>query len=157
VEVATSITTILLVDVNVESSPTYKYVPTSWAKHTKTIVRWTSCLENLSCSKLDIFFPSHVAAKVNLPRAISVCAVNWWLDVGQHRVQGRHLYRVGGVFSSNICCCCPLLRVWPEAVVICCCVPGWRGEINLLLFSSRVHVCPAIKDHRRCPSVAVSS
>jgi hypothetical protein len=34
VDGATSISTILLVDVKVESFPPYKYVPTSWAKHT---------------------------------------------------------------------------------------------------------------------------
>jgi hypothetical protein len=38
VDGATSISTILLVDVKVESFPPYKYVPTSWAKHTKTTV-----------------------------------------------------------------------------------------------------------------------
>ena len=36
VEGATSISTILLVDIDVESFPTYKYVLTPWAKHTKT-------------------------------------------------------------------------------------------------------------------------
>jgi hypothetical protein len=39
VEGATSINTILLVDVKVESFPPYIYVPIPWAKHTKTIVR----------------------------------------------------------------------------------------------------------------------
>jgi hypothetical protein len=51
---ATSISTILLVDVKVESFPPYKYVPTPWAKYTKTTVRGASSLRNLSCSKLDI-------------------------------------------------------------------------------------------------------
>jgi hypothetical protein len=37
-EGATSISTILLVDVKVESFPPYKYVPTIWAKHIKTTV-----------------------------------------------------------------------------------------------------------------------
>jgi hypothetical protein len=36
VEGATSISTILLVDMKMESFPPYKYVRTLWAKHTKT-------------------------------------------------------------------------------------------------------------------------
>ena len=39
VEGATSISTILLVDVDVGSFSSYKSVPTPWAKHTKTTVR----------------------------------------------------------------------------------------------------------------------
>jgi hypothetical protein len=35
--------------------PIYIYVPTPWAKHTKTIVIGARNLANLSCSKLDIF------------------------------------------------------------------------------------------------------
>ena len=50
VEGATSISTILLVDVDVESFSPYKYVPTPWTKHTRTIVRGAPSLENLSCS-----------------------------------------------------------------------------------------------------------
>jgi hypothetical protein len=41
----------------------YKYVPTPWVKHTKTTVRGAPSLENLSCSKLDIFPPSFVAPR----------------------------------------------------------------------------------------------
>jgi hypothetical protein len=37
-EGAISISVILLVDVKVKSFPPYKYVPTLWAKHTKTTV-----------------------------------------------------------------------------------------------------------------------
>ena len=39
IEGATSINTVLLVNVDVVSFSPYKYVPTPWAKHTKTIVR----------------------------------------------------------------------------------------------------------------------
>ena len=39
VEGAASISTVLLVDVDVGSFSLYKYVPTPWAKHTKTTVR----------------------------------------------------------------------------------------------------------------------
>ena len=53
VEGATSINTILLVDVDVESFSPYKYVPTSWVKHTKTTIRGAPSLENPSCSKSD--------------------------------------------------------------------------------------------------------
>jgi hypothetical protein len=60
---ATSISTILLVNVKVESFSSYKYVPTPWAKHTKTIIRGAPSLRNLSCSKLDIFSPSCVAPR----------------------------------------------------------------------------------------------
>jgi hypothetical protein len=38
VDIATSISTISLVDMEVESFPPYIYVPTPWAKHTKTTV-----------------------------------------------------------------------------------------------------------------------
>jgi hypothetical protein len=63
VDGATSISTILLVDVKVESFPPYKYVPTPWAKHTKTTVRGAPSLGNLSYSKLNIFSPSGVAPR----------------------------------------------------------------------------------------------
>jgi len=39
VEGATSISTILLVDVDVGSFSPWKYVPTPWRKHTKTNIR----------------------------------------------------------------------------------------------------------------------
>jgi hypothetical protein len=44
VEGAILISTILLVDMKVESFPPYKYVPTPWTKHTKTTVRGASSL-----------------------------------------------------------------------------------------------------------------
>jgi len=56
VEGATSISTILLVDVDVRSFSTNKYIPTPWAKHTKTTVWGAPSLRNPSCSKL--YFPS---------------------------------------------------------------------------------------------------
>jgi hypothetical protein len=63
VDGVTSISTILLVDVKVESFPPYKYVPTLWTKHTKTTVRGAPSLGNLSCSKLNISPPSCVAPR----------------------------------------------------------------------------------------------
>ena len=57
VDGATSIYTILLVDVDVESFPLYIYVPTPWVKHTKTTVRGASSLRNSSCSKLEFYPP----------------------------------------------------------------------------------------------------
>jgi hypothetical protein len=63
VDGATSISTILLVDVKVESFSPYKYVPTPRAKHTKTTVRGTPSSRNLSCSKLNIFSHSRVALR----------------------------------------------------------------------------------------------
>jgi hypothetical protein len=63
VEGATSISTILLVDVDVRSFPPYKYVTTLWAKHTKTTIRGAPSLENLSCSKLNICPPSRVVPR----------------------------------------------------------------------------------------------
>jgi hypothetical protein len=63
VEGATSISSILLVDVKVKSFPPYKYVPTLWVKHTKTTVRGASSLGNLSCSKLNISPHSFVAPR----------------------------------------------------------------------------------------------
>ena len=53
VEGATSISTILLVDIDVESFSPYKYVPTPWVNHTKTNVMRAPSLGNPSCSKLD--------------------------------------------------------------------------------------------------------
>ena len=61
-EGATSISTILLVDVDVESFSSYKYVPTPWANHTKITVRGAPSLGNPSCSKLDFSPPVAVAA-----------------------------------------------------------------------------------------------
>ena len=61
-EVATLISTVLLVDVDVGSFSSYKYVPTSWTKHTKTTVRGAPSLRNRSCSKLDFFSPLVAAA-----------------------------------------------------------------------------------------------
>ena len=63
-EGATSISTILLVDVDVGSFSAYKYVPTLWAKHTKTTIRGAPSLGILSCSKLD-FSPLVVAAALS--------------------------------------------------------------------------------------------
>ena len=58
VEGATSISTILLVDVDVGCFSPNKYVPTPWAKHTKTTVKGTLSLRNPSCSKSDSSHPS---------------------------------------------------------------------------------------------------
>ena len=69
VEGATSISTILLVDVDVGSFSPYKYVPTPWAKHTKTTVRGAPSLRNLSYSKLDFSPPSLIVAAA-LPDAV---------------------------------------------------------------------------------------
>jgi len=55
VDGATLISTISLVDVEVESFSPYIYVPTPWAKHTKTTVWRAPSLKNPSCSKLDLF------------------------------------------------------------------------------------------------------
>ena len=65
---ATLISTILLVDVDVGSFSPYKYVPTPWAKHTKTTIRGAHSLGNLSCSKLD--FSPPLAVAVALPDAV---------------------------------------------------------------------------------------
>ena len=69
VEGATSINTILLVDVDVRSFSPYKYVLTPWAKHTKTSVRGAPSLGNLLCNKLD-FSPPSLAVAVALPDAV---------------------------------------------------------------------------------------
>ena len=70
-EGATSISTILLVDVDVGSFSFYKYVPTPWAKHTKTIVRGAPSLGNLSCSELD-FSPLSLVVAVALAIAVAL-------------------------------------------------------------------------------------
>ena len=53
VEGAASISIISLVDVDVGSFSPYIFVPTPWAKHTKTIIRGAPSLRNPSYSKLD--------------------------------------------------------------------------------------------------------
>jgi hypothetical protein len=62
VDGATSISTISLVDMEVESFSPYIYVDNTWAKHTKTIVRGAPSLGNLWCSKLDFSHPSFAIA-----------------------------------------------------------------------------------------------
>ena len=64
VEGATSISTILLVDVDMGSFSPYKYVPTPQAQHTKTTVRGAPSLGNPSCSKLDFSPPLSVAIAI---------------------------------------------------------------------------------------------
>ena len=59
---ATSSSVILLVNVDVVSFSPYKYVPTSWAKHTKTTIKGAPSLGNPSCSKLDFSPPLILAA-----------------------------------------------------------------------------------------------
>ena len=61
VEGTASISTILLVDVDVGSFSPNKYVPTPWAKHIKTTIMGAPSLENPLCSKLD-FSPSLAVA-----------------------------------------------------------------------------------------------
>ena len=68
-EAAISISTTLLVDVDVGSFSLYKYVPTPWEKHTKTIVSGASSLGNPLCSKLD-FSPPSLAVAVTVAAAL---------------------------------------------------------------------------------------
>ena len=73
---ATSISTILLVDVDVRSFSPYIYLPTPWAKHTKTTVWGAPSLGNPSCSKLDSSHPSltvAVAVAAALPSLAPRC------------------------------------------------------------------------------------
>ena len=70
VEGATSISIILLVDVDVGSFSPYKYIPTPWTKHTKTTVSKAPSLGNPSCSKLDFSPPLAVAVAAALPDTV---------------------------------------------------------------------------------------
>ena len=72
IEGAISISTILLVDVDVGSFSSYIYQPTPWAKHTKTTVRGAPNLGNPSYSKLVFSPPLTVAVVVAivLPDAV---------------------------------------------------------------------------------------
>ena len=72
VEGATSISIILLVDVDVGSFSPYKYVPKPSAKHIKTTVRGTPSLGNPSCSKLDFSPPS--LADIRRSAAVPTCS-----------------------------------------------------------------------------------
>ena len=58
VEGTTSISTILLVDVDVGSFSLNKYAPTPWVKHTKATVRRAPSLGNSSYSKSYFSHPS---------------------------------------------------------------------------------------------------
>ena len=69
VDGATSISTISLVDVDFGSFYPYKYVPTLWAKHTKTTIRGAPNLGNPSSSKLD-FSPPSLAVVVTIATAL---------------------------------------------------------------------------------------
>ena len=68
---ATSISTISLVDVDVESFSSYIYQPTPWVKHTKTTVKGASSLGNPSCSKL-YFSPRSPTVAVAVVVAVAV-------------------------------------------------------------------------------------
>ena len=64
VDGATSISIVSLVDVEVGSFSSKKYVSTPWRKQTKTTIKGAHSLENPSCSKLDFSHPSLVVAVV---------------------------------------------------------------------------------------------
>jgi hypothetical protein len=64
VDGATSISTISLVDMEVESFPPYIYVPIPWVKAHQNYRGGAPSLGNLLCSKLDIFPPCVAAAAV---------------------------------------------------------------------------------------------
>ena len=70
-EGATSISTILLVDVDVGSFSSYIYQPIPWAKHTITIVWGASSLRNPSYSKS---YFSHPSLAVAIAIAVAVAA-----------------------------------------------------------------------------------
>ena len=61
---ATSITTILLIDVDVGSFSLYKYVPNPWAKHIKTTIKGAPNLGNPLCSKSDFSPPLAIVVVV---------------------------------------------------------------------------------------------
>ena len=73
VEGATSISTILLVHVDVGSFSSYKSILTPWAKHIKTTVWGALSLGNLSCSKLDFSHPSLAVAAALPSPALCRC------------------------------------------------------------------------------------
>jgi len=70
VEGATSISTILLGNIDVGSFSPYKYVPTLRTKHTKTTIMGAPSLRNPSCSKLD-FSPLLVAAAAGCQASVA--------------------------------------------------------------------------------------
>ena len=70
-ESVTSISTILLIDVDMRSSSPYIYVSIPWIKHTKTTIRGAPSLRNPSFTKLD-FSPPSLAA-VRRSAAVPAC------------------------------------------------------------------------------------
>ena len=86
VEGATSISTILLVDVDMGSFSPNKYVPTPWLKYTKTIIRGASSLENPSNRKL-IFSPPLVVAVAIADALPSPAILSFVQQVDAHPVR----------------------------------------------------------------------
>jgi hypothetical protein len=74
VDGATSISTISLVDMEVESFPPYIYVPIPWVKAHQNYRRGAPSLGNLSCSKLEFSpFLSRAAARSSLHPSPKFC------------------------------------------------------------------------------------
>ena len=90
-EGATSISIILLVDVDVGSFFLYIFVPIFWVKHIKTIIRKTPNLKNHSCSKFNF---SHL---LSLPR----CPARRWASLPFGQLRSRT--------GSTSCC---LVACW---------------------------------------------
>ena len=113
---ATSISTISLVDVDVGSFSSYIYLPTPWAKHTKTTVRGAPSLENPSCSKLDFSPPSLAAA---VPAVLQLVATSCRCSVAMQSAAHCRALRYVFQLASKPSCRCPAnLSSWTSCSYI---------------------------------------
>ena len=92
VEGATSISNILLVDVDMQSFSPYIYLSTPWAKHTKTTIRGAPSLENPSCSKSDFSHPS-----------LAVAVAVFFSKFGRHRRSTASLIHRFSAIGEELC------------------------------------------------------
>ena len=112
-EGATSISTILLVDVDVGSFPSNIYLPTLWAKHTKTTVREAPSLGNPSCSKLYFSALSLAVVVVGdaTTRIVShagslTLPVHWWASASSCFLSSLLITRCHWIHTAAACYFC---------------------------------------------------
>jgi len=98
------------------SFSSYIYLPTPWAKHTKTTVRGAPSLGNLSCSKLDFSPPSLAAA---VPAVLQLVATSCRCSVAMQSAAHCRALRYVFQLASKPSCRCPAnLSSWTSCSYI---------------------------------------
>jgi hypothetical protein len=116
VDGATSISTISLVDMEVESFPPYIYVPIPWVKAHQNYRRGAPSLGNLSCSKLEFSpFLSRAAARSSLHPSPKFCIYS--LRSGELPTKVRRAFPATFLVSGENRHCCKVVLVVPYAVL----------------------------------------